>query len=310
MRAFVPTSQIDVRFVEDPAQFVGQKIKFRVTELRGGNAILSRRALIEEERAVKAELKEQSVIAYPIEAYGERIGAIVISQFDPRRNFSAEDLEFAASVAERIGAASHIHRLARIAQEGHRAAEELARREVDARVRFETVLETAPVGVAVVSADELRFELANARFLEFAQEFGKLPLDEKVIGLRADDVIPGFERTLKQVAEAAKPGSARKLDRAPTLVVVSARQTGDPVQDREDLLACGVAAYIVLLAAHARGLAGYWRTLTLLDEPAGREAVRLGADEIAVGLIHLGWALHPPQPSQREPLDTVVTRLD
>ena len=110
--------------------------------------------------------------------------------------------------------------------------------------------------------------------------------------------------------QAAGPEAAAKLDRAPTLVVVSARQTGDPVQDREDLLACGVAAYIVLLAAHARGLAGYWRTLTLLDEPAGREAVRLGADEIAVGLIHLGWALHPPQPSQREPLDTVVTRLD
>ena len=168
-----------------------------------GNAVIDF-ARDDEERAVKAELKEQSVIAYPIEAYGERIGAIVISQFDPRRNFSAEDLEFAASVAERIGAASHIHRLARIAQEGHRAAEELARREVDARVRFETVLETAPVGVAVVSADELRFELANARFLEFAQEFGKLPIDEKVIGLRADDVIPGFERTLKQVAEAGE----------------------------------------------------------------------------------------------------------
>ena len=54
MRAFVPTSQIDVRFVEDPAQFVGQRLQFRVTELRGGNAILSRRALVEEERAVKA----------------------------------------------------------------------------------------------------------------------------------------------------------------------------------------------------------------------------------------------------------------
>ena len=82
------------------------------------------------------------------------------------------------------------------------------------------------------------------------------------------------------------------------------------MQDREDFLACGVAAYIVLLAAHARGLAGYWRTLTLLDEPAGREAVGLEPDEVAVGLIHLGWALHPPQESEREPLESVVTRLD
>jgi len=53
-RAFVPASQIDVRFVDDPAQFVGQKLKFRVMEIRGGNAILSRRALLEEERAAAA----------------------------------------------------------------------------------------------------------------------------------------------------------------------------------------------------------------------------------------------------------------
>ncbi|HEX2122542.1 MAG TPA: GAF domain-containing protein, partial [Thermoanaerobaculia bacterium] len=93
----------------------------------------------EEERAVKAALHEESLVATPIESYGERIGVLVISQSDPRRNFDAEDLEFAQSIAERIGAASHIHRLTRIAQDGHRAAEELARREVDARVRFEAV---------------------------------------------------------------------------------------------------------------------------------------------------------------------------
>ena len=116
---------------------------------------------------------------------------------------------------------------------------------------------------------------------------------------------------LKAVADAAKPGSARKLDRAPTLVVVSARQTGDPVQDREDFLASGVAAYIVLLAAHARGLAGL-----LAHAHAARRARgprrRSGSTPTrsAVGLIHLGWALHPPQPSEREPLESVVTRLD
>jgi len=67
-RAFVPTSQIDVRFVDDPAQFVGQKLQFRVTELRGGNAILSRRALIEEERAVKAvELRKHLEVGAQVE---------------------------------------------------------------------------------------------------------------------------------------------------------------------------------------------------------------------------------------------------
>jgi nitroreductase len=121
---------------------------------------------------------------------------------------------------------------------------------------------------------------------------------------------PASLERLKAAADRAKPGSARKLDRAPTLVVVSARQTGDAVQDREDVLATGVAAYIVLLAAHARGLAGYWRTLGILDEPDGREAVGLDADEVAVGLLHLGRPLHPPQPSERAPLADVAIRLD
>jgi nitroreductase len=66
----------------------------------------------------------------------------------------------------------------------------------------------------------------------------------------------------------------------------------------------------VLLAAHARGLAGYWRTLGILDEPGGRAAVGLEPDEVAVGLIHLGHPLHPPQPSERSPLSEVAARLD
>lgn len=169
-----------------------------------GNSLLDF-ARDDEERVIKTALHEQSLIAYPIETYGERIGAVIISQSDPRRNFDAEDLEFAQSVAERIGAASHIHRLTTIAQEGHRAAEELARREVDARVRFEAVLESAPIGIAVISADELRFELANALFLEFASQFGKISPETKVIGLRAAEVLPGTDQILKHVADSGEP---------------------------------------------------------------------------------------------------------
>ena len=50
-----------------------------------------------------------------------------------------------------------------------------------------------------------------------------------------------------------------KLDRAPTLVVCP-RDPADETSGRGGLLATADAAYIVLLAAHARGLAGYWRT--------------------------------------------------
>jgi nitroreductase len=121
---------------------------------------------------------------------------------------------------------------------------------------------------------------------------------------------PATLARLKELAEAQKPGSGRKLDRAPTLVDVSARQTGDAAQDREDLLAGAVAAYIVLLVAHGRGLAGYWRTLSLLDEPAGRDAVGLDGDEAAIGLLHLGRAVHDQEPPARAAVAEIATYLD
>jgi nitroreductase len=118
-------------------------------------------------------------------------------------------------------------------------------------------------------------------------------------------------RALERLKVAAGPEGAAKLDRAPTLVVASARLEGDPVQDEEDLHATAVAAYIVLLAAHARGLAGYWRTPALLREAAGREAVGLPEEERFVGLLHLGRAAQQPKsPPERPPVARTTVYLD
>jgi nitroreductase len=102
---------------------------------------------------------------------------------------------------------------------------------------------------------------------------------------------------LAREAELDAPGSAQKLDRAPTLVVASAKLHGDPGEQREDLLAAAIAAYLVLLAAHERGLAGYWRTLPLLEKPAVRAALAIAPDEQTIGLLHLGR----PRQAQRVP---------
>jgi nitroreductase len=114
---------------------------------------------------------------------------------------------------------------------------------------------------------------------------------------------------LAALKEAAGPESAPKLDRAPTLVVVSSVETGDPIQDEEDLLATGVASYIVLVAAHGRGLSGYWRTPEALRTPEGRAAVGLPAGEHFVGLLHLGWCRQDKEPPERAPADDFVTYL-
>jgi nitroreductase len=115
---------------------------------------------------------------------------------------------------------------------------------------------------------------------------------------------------LTRLKAAAGEEAAAKLDRAPTLVAVSALLTGDPVADEEDLLAAGCAAYVVLLAAHGRGLASYWRTPKILRTPAGREALGLAGDEHPVGLLHLGRPRQEQRVPARAPLAHVVSWLD
>src|ERR671933_778248 len=78
-------------------------------------------------------------------------------------------------------------------------------------------------------------------------------------------------RALAALKVAAGPESARKLDRAPTLVAASVVQAGaDAVADEEDFAAAACAAYIVLLGAHARGLGGVRRAPAPPRPPPGR----------------------------------------
>jgi nitroreductase len=117
---------------------------------------------------------------------------------------------------------------------------------------------------------------------------------------------PGALARLKQ---AAGPEAASKLDRAPTLIVASQVRSDDPVQDEEDLCAAATASYIVLLGAHARGLAGYWRTPAVLRAPEGRAAVGVGEDERVIGLLHLGPPRQEKDPPERLPPGDFVTFL-
>jgi nitroreductase len=114
---------------------------------------------------------------------------------------------------------------------------------------------------------------------------------------------------LAKLKQAAGEEGAAKLDRAPTLVAASVVQTGDEVQDEEDVSASAAAVYIVLLAAHARGLVGYWRTPGVVRTDAGREALGLGPAERVLGLIHLGPQRQEKEPPERLPPSDYVTYL-
>jgi nitroreductase len=117
-------------------------------------------------------------------------------------------------------------------------------------------------------------------------------------------------QALGRLKEVAGPEGAKKLDRAPTLIVVSCVLGGDPVEEEEDLHATASASYIVLLAAHARGYAGYWRTPGLLRTPEGCAAVDLPDGERFVGLLHLGYPRQEKPAPERPGADRTTTYLD
>jgi nitroreductase len=115
--------------------------------------------------------------------------------------------------------------------------------------------------------------------------------------------------SLAELKRAAGPEAAAKLDRAPTLVVASQLRSDDAQQDEEDLCAVSAAIAYVLLAAHARGLAGYWRTPEVLRSADGRAAVGIPDNERVLGLIHLGPPRQDKEPPERLPTGDYVTFL-
>jgi len=154
----------------------------------------------------------------------------------------------------------------------------------------------APVPVDRATLDEL-FELAR-----WAPNHNLTnPWRFRVLGPQA----------LEALKAAAGVEAASKLDRAPTLVVVSATQaSGDPGLDEEDVCATAAAVYAVLLAAHGRGLAGYWRTPAIILTPEGRAAVNVPDGERVLGLLHLGYPRQEPRAPERAPVEDVVDYLD
>jgi nitroreductase len=117
-------------------------------------------------------------------------------------------------------------------------------------------------------------------------------------------------RALERLKGAAGPEAAPKLDRAPTLVVCTAAGSEDPLTAEEDAYATACAAYIVLLAAHARGLVGYWRTPGVLRTELGRRAVGIEPDERFIALLYLGHPIQSTSTPERAEVEQYVQWLD
>jgi nitroreductase len=155
------------------------------------------------------------------------------------------------------------------------------------------------------------------------KRFGAEPVDDTTLGELLDlarfapnhkltqpwrfRVLGPETRALIEAAAGEK--EADKLRRAPTLVLATAKLSGDPHTDEEDLHAAACAVYAILLGATGRGLASYWRTPGAFEEQDVRDLLSLDADERVVALIHLGPSEGDPPAKEREPLESFVSSL-
>jgi nitroreductase len=116
-------------------------------------------------------------------------------------------------------------------------------------------------------------------------------------------------KTRARIDELVPDADVIKLRRAPTLVLVTAVPSADPVLGEEDVLATAAATYAMLLAATERGLASYWRTPSCFRDPAVRSVLGLADDEVIVALVHLGRPVTDPPAKERAPVEDVFTLL-
>jgi len=91
------------------------------------------------------------------------------------------------------------------------------------------------------------------------------------------------------VADAALAKERAKLLRAPLIVVVAAKvreHRGVPAV--EQIVAAGAAAQNMLVAAHALGFGGFWRTGAAAYDEHVKRALGLRPEDSIVGFVYLG----------------------
>ncbi len=89
--------------------------------------------------------------------------------------------------------------------------------------------------------------------------------------------------------QSAKAKLAAKPLRAPMIIVVAAHTSEHPkVPILEQQLSAGTAAHAILLALHALGYAGVWRTGSIAFDPLVRDGLGFGHNEEIIGFLYVG----------------------
>src|SRR5258708_6433305 len=102
-----------------------------------------------------------------------------------------------------------------------------------------------------------------------------------------DLMAASLERREPATTESVLDNERTKPLRAPVVVAVAAEVRPNPkVPDIEQVVAVGAAAQNMLLAAHALGLGGFWRTGAASHDPEVKVALGFAPSDAIVGFLY------------------------
>ena len=95
--------------------------------------------------------------------------------------------------------------------------------------------------------------------------------------------------------------------RAPLIIIVAALPKANPkVPEIEQIMSAATAAQNILVAAHALGYGGFWRTGAPAYDPIVKTGLGLRIGDAIVGFLYLGTIARPGPPKRKQVAPEIV----
>lgn len=113
-----------------------------------------------------------------------------------------------------------------------------------------------------------------------------------------------------KVRDAMFEGEAKKPLRSPVLIVVAAHTDPNPVTAEEDIVATAAAVQNLLLAAHAKGLSGAWKTGKIVHSLGVKQFLGFDPSDRIIAVVYLGAEAKEDPGSRERRVASTINWLD